>query len=82
MANTDFGKQIFDASVYVESYEIKLEYLQIEQDQLSKQISELHEKIAFCRKQIKAFSGFKKQFEAMSDGDEALFDLAMKQIAI
>lgn len=65
MQSTDFNKQIFDASAYVESYEIKLASLQIEREQLSKQMKDLNEKMAFCRKQIKAFSGFKKQFEAM-----------------
>jgi len=65
MQSTDFSKQIFDANVYIESYETKLASLQLEREQLSKQMSDLNEKIAFCRKQIKAFSGFKKQFEAM-----------------
>ena len=65
MQSTDFSKEIFDASVYVESYEIKLASLQIEREQLSKQMSELNEKMAFCRKQIKAFNGLKKQFEAI-----------------
>ena len=37
MQSTDFSKEIFDASVYVESYEIKLASLQIEREQLSKQ---------------------------------------------
>lgn len=65
MQCTDFSKEIFTASANIESYEIKLASLQVEREQLSKHMSELNEKMAFCRKQIKAFSGFKKQFEAM-----------------
>lgn len=65
MQSTDFSKEIFTASANIESYEIKLASLQVEREQLSKQMKDLNEKMAFCRKQIKAFSGFKKQFEAM-----------------